>query len=65
MGYLKDETSQSNLCHDFHNQVFLPKILEEPKGNGFQKKILCWLLVWSTCTMLEPITQIRDSKPII
>ncbi|MBA0673062.1 hypothetical protein Goklo_025457 [Gossypium klotzschianum] len=24
--------------------------------------MLCWLLVWSTCTMLEPITQIRDSK---
>ncbi|PPD80590.1 hypothetical protein GOBAR_DD22500 [Gossypium barbadense] len=27
----------------FHNQVFLPKILEEPKGNGFQKKMLRWL----------------------
>ncbi|MBA0800030.1 hypothetical protein Gohar_010499 [Gossypium harknessii] len=34
----------------------------EPKGNGFQKKMLRWLLVWLTCTMLEPITQIRDSR---
>ncbi|MBA0636967.1 hypothetical protein Godav_000138 [Gossypium davidsonii] len=22
----------------------------------------CWLHVWSTCTMLEPLTQIRDSS---
>ncbi|PPD89508.1 hypothetical protein GOBAR_DD13573 [Gossypium barbadense] len=55
------------LCQVFHNQVFLPKILEEPKGNGFQKKMLRWLPVWSTCTMLEPSMLepsmlIRDSK---
>ncbi|MFQ6629411.1 hypothetical protein Gotur_007721 [Gossypium turneri] len=49
----------------FHNQVFLPKILEEPKGNGIQKKMLCWLPIWLTCTMLEPLMLIRDSKPII
>ncbi|MBA0777621.1 hypothetical protein Gotri_005621, partial [Gossypium trilobum] len=30
----------------FHNQVFLPKDLEKPKGNGFQKKMLHWLPVW-------------------
>ncbi|MBA0608877.1 hypothetical protein Godav_021040, partial [Gossypium davidsonii] len=47
----------------FHNQVFLPKILKEPKGNEFQKKKLHWLPVWSTCTMLEPLMQIQDSKP--
>ncbi|KHG08506.1 hypothetical protein F383_35838 [Gossypium arboreum] len=27
--------------------------------------MLCWLLVWSTCTMLEPLMRIRDSKPTI
>ncbi|MBA0755892.1 hypothetical protein Gogos_022289 [Gossypium gossypioides] len=27
----------------FSNQLLLPKILEEAKGNGFQKKMLCWL----------------------
>ncbi|PPR86729.1 hypothetical protein GOBAR_AA33969 [Gossypium barbadense] len=47
----------------FHNQVFLPKILEEPKGNEFQKKMLRWLPVWLTCTMLEPLMHIWDSKP--
>ncbi|PPE01571.1 hypothetical protein GOBAR_DD01402 [Gossypium barbadense] len=46
----------------FHNQMILPKILEEPKGNEFQKKMLHWFPVWSTCTMLEPLMQIRDSK---
>ncbi|PPD79862.1 hypothetical protein GOBAR_DD23202 [Gossypium barbadense] len=51
------------LCQVFHNQVFLPKILEEPKGSRFLKKMLCWLPVWSTCTMLEPLMLIRDSKP--
>ncbi|MFQ6654730.1 hypothetical protein Gotur_025594, partial [Gossypium turneri] len=49
-------------CQVFHNQVFLPKILKEPKGNRFQKKMLRWLPVWSTCTMLEPSMLIRDSK---
>ncbi|MBA0634821.1 hypothetical protein Godav_025806, partial [Gossypium davidsonii] len=49
----------------FHNYVLLPKILEEPKGNGFQKKMLRWLPVWSTCTMFKPITQIRDSRLVI
>ncbi|MBA0664291.1 hypothetical protein Goklo_004324 [Gossypium klotzschianum] len=35
------------------------------KGNRFQKKMLCWFPVWSTCTMLEPLTQIRDLKLVI
>ncbi|MFQ6626481.1 hypothetical protein Gotur_005013 [Gossypium turneri] len=38
---------------------------EEPKGNEFQKKMLRWLPVWSTCTMLEPLTQIQDLRLII
>ncbi|MBA0779992.1 hypothetical protein Gotri_004150 [Gossypium trilobum] len=45
--------------------MFLPKILEEPKGNGFQKKMLRWFPVWSTCTMLEPLMQILDSRLVI
>ncbi|XP_040933842.1 uncharacterized protein [Gossypium hirsutum] len=53
------------LCQVFPNEVFLPKVLEEPKGNGFQKKMLRWLLVWSTCIMLEPLMRIWDSKPAI
>ncbi|MBA0785592.1 hypothetical protein Gotri_025485, partial [Gossypium trilobum] len=52
-------------CQTFYNKVFLPKILEGPKGNGFQKKMLRWLHVWLTCTMLEPLMQIRDSRSVI
>ncbi|MBA0849533.1 hypothetical protein Goshw_017168 [Gossypium schwendimanii] len=37
----------------------------EPKGNEFQNKMLRWLPVWSICTMLEPLTQIRDSRSVI
>ncbi|PPD68039.1 hypothetical protein GOBAR_DD35084 [Gossypium barbadense] len=58
-----DDDEPNILCQVFHNQVFLPKILEEPKGNGFQKKMLRWLPIWSTCTMLEPLMLIHDSKP--
>ncbi|KHG25119.1 hypothetical protein F383_00463 [Gossypium arboreum] len=26
---------------------------------------MCWLPVWSTCKMLKPLIQIRDSSPVI
>ncbi|MBA0881397.1 hypothetical protein Goshw_027386 [Gossypium schwendimanii] len=45
----------------FTIKYFFSKILKETKGNGFQKKMLHWL----PGTMLEPITQIRDSRPVI
>ncbi|KAH1082392.1 hypothetical protein J1N35_022153 [Gossypium stocksii] len=54
------DDNESNIV--FYNQVLLLKILEESKGNGFQNKMLRWLFIWSTCTMLEPIMQIRDSR---
>ncbi|MBA0664324.1 hypothetical protein Goklo_004354, partial [Gossypium klotzschianum] len=50
-------------CQAFHNHVILLKILEEPKRNEFQKKMLHWLPIWSTCTMLELLTQIEDLRP--
>ncbi|MFQ6653463.1 hypothetical protein Gotur_024858 [Gossypium turneri] len=33
--------------------MFLLKLLEEPKGNGFQKKMQHWFPAWWTCTILE------------
>ncbi|PPD86682.1 hypothetical protein GOBAR_DD16385 [Gossypium barbadense] len=47
----------------FQNQMLLLKLLDEPKENGFQKKMWHWFPAWWTCTMLEHLMLIPGSKP--